>query len=35
VVIAELAHRVIRLSNGRIAGEQRNATRKAASELRW
>ncbi|HEX5754843.1 MAG TPA: ABC transporter ATP-binding protein [Arenimonas sp.] len=34
-VIADMADRVIRLSDGRIAGEVRNATRRPASELRW
>lgn len=34
-VIANMADRVIRLSDGRIAGEQRNPTRAAAEELRW
>jgi putative ABC transport system ATP-binding protein len=35
VVIAGMADRVIRLSDGRIAGEERNATRVAAAGLRW
>ncbi len=35
VVIAGMADRVIRLSDGRIAGEERNATRLAAAGLRW
>jgi putative ABC transport system ATP-binding protein len=34
-VIAEMADRVISLSDGRIAGVKQNATRKAASELVW
>jgi len=35
VVIAGMADRVINLSDGRIAGERRNARRIAAAELRW
>jgi putative ABC transport system ATP-binding protein len=35
VVIAGMADRVIRLSDGQIAGEERNATRAAAAGLRW
>ncbi|WP_374472662.1 ABC transporter ATP-binding protein [Arenimonas sp.] len=34
-VIARMADRVIQLSDGRIAGEQRNATRAEPSELSW
>jgi putative ABC transport system ATP-binding protein len=34
-VIARMADRVIRLSDGRISGEERNATRAPAAELRW
>ncbi len=33
--IAAMADRVIRLSDGRIAGEARNARRAAAAEIRW
>jgi putative ABC transport system ATP-binding protein len=33
--IADMADRVIRLSDGRIVEETRNATKKAAHELRW
>ena len=35
MVIAEMAHRVIRLADGRIAGGERNATRKTPVELSW
>jgi putative ABC transport system ATP-binding protein len=35
VGIAEMADRVIRLSDGRIADVHANATRKAAHELSW
>lgn len=35
VVIADMAHRVIHLSNGSITGIDRNATRKAPGELHW
>ena len=35
VVIAEMADRVIRMADGRIAGTERNATRKAPRELAW
>jgi len=35
VVIAEMADRVIRLSDGRITGITRNATRRSAKELKW
>jgi putative ABC transport system ATP-binding protein len=35
VVIAEMADRVIRMADGRIAGSERNAARKAARELAW
>ena len=35
VVIAEMADRVIRLSDGHITGITRNATRRPAKELRW
>ncbi|MGE5625084.1 MAG: ABC transporter ATP-binding protein [Bacillota bacterium] len=35
VVIAEMANRVIRLSDGRITGIERNAVRRPARELRW
>ena len=35
VVIAEMADRVIRLSDGRITGITRNATRRPAQELKW
>jgi len=34
-VIAEMGHRVLRLSDGRIVDEQRNAHRRAATELSW
>jgi putative ABC transport system ATP-binding protein len=34
-VIAEMADRVIHLSDGRIASEERNASRRPASELHW
>ena len=34
-VIARMADRVIRLSDGRIAGVERNATRARPDELRW
>ena len=34
-VIAEMADRVIQMSDGRIAREQRNARRRAARELSW
>jgi len=34
-VIAEMADRVIRLSDGRIVEERRNAAKKAAHELSW
>ena len=34
-VIARMADRVIQLSDGRIAGEQRNASRAEPSELSW
>jgi putative ABC transport system ATP-binding protein len=34
-VIAEIADRVIHLSDGRIAGESRNTTKKAPNELVW
>ena len=35
VVIAEMADRVIRVSDGRITGITRNASRRPARELRW
>jgi putative ABC transport system ATP-binding protein len=35
VVIADMAHRVIHLSNGSITGIDRNTTRKAPGELHW
>jgi len=35
VVIAEMADRVLHLSDGRITGEERNARRRAPAELRW
>lgn len=35
VVIAEMADRVIRLSDGHVAGVTRNAVRRAARELKW
>ena len=35
VVIAEMAGRVIRMADGRIAGSERNARRKEARELAW
>jgi len=35
VVIAEMADRVIRMADGRIAGSERNAARKAPRELAW
>mgnify|MGYP001195732580 FL=1 len=35
VVIGSMADRVINLSDGRIAGERRNAKRAAAAELHW
>ena len=35
VVIADMADRVIRLSDGRIAGVTRNTVRRPARELRW
>jgi putative ABC transport system ATP-binding protein len=35
VVIAEMANRVIRLADGQIAGEERNAKRKPPAELHW
>jgi putative ABC transport system ATP-binding protein len=35
VVIAEMADRVIRMADGRIAGSERNATRKSPRELAW
>jgi len=34
-VIADMAHRVITLSDGRLTGERRNRTRAAASSLAW
>jgi len=34
-VIGDMADRVIRLSNGAIAGSQRNTTRQAPATLRW
>ena len=34
-VIADMADEVILFGDGRIAGRQKNATRKPASELRW
>ena len=34
-VIAGMADRVIRLSDGRVISQERNATRKPASGLRW
>jgi len=33
--IADLAHRVIRMANGRIAGVSANATRRPAREITW
>ncbi len=33
--IAEMAHRVVRLADGRIAQEKRNETRRRAAELVW
>ena len=33
--IAGMADRVVRLADGRIAGVERNATRRAARELQW
>jgi putative ABC transport system ATP-binding protein len=33
--IADLADRVLTMSDGRIASDHRNATRKAVSEIRW
>ncbi len=35
VVIAEMADRVIRMADGRIAGSERHATRKSPRELAW
>ena len=35
MVIAEMANRVIRLADGQIAGEERNAERKPPAELHW
>jgi putative ABC transport system ATP-binding protein len=35
VVIAEMADRVIRMTDGRIAGSERNATRRSPRELAW
>jgi putative ABC transport system ATP-binding protein len=35
VVIAAMADRVIRMADGRIAGSERNAVRKAPRELAW
>ena len=35
VVIAEMADRVIRMADGRIAGSERNAARRAPRELAW
>ncbi len=34
-VIADMADRVLRLSDGRIVGEHRNATRRAPRDLQW
>jgi putative ABC transport system ATP-binding protein len=35
MVIAEMADRVIRMADGRIAGEARNASRRSPRELHW
>jgi putative ABC transport system ATP-binding protein len=35
MVIAEMAHRVIRMADGQIAGSERNTTLKSPSELHW
>ena len=35
VVIAQMADRVIHMADGRIAGSERNETRKPAAELSW
>ena len=35
IVIAEMADRIIRMSDGRIASISRNATRRPARDLRW
>ena len=35
MVIAEMADRVIRMADGRIAGSERNTVRKAPRELHW
>ena len=35
VVIAEMADRVIRMADGRIAGSERNAARRSPRELAW
>jgi putative ABC transport system ATP-binding protein len=35
MVIAEMAHRVVRLADGQIAGIEHNETRKAPAELHW
>jgi putative ABC transport system ATP-binding protein len=35
MVIADMADRVIRMADGRIAGSERNLTRKAPAELHW
>ena len=35
MVIAEMADRVIRMADGRIAGSERNAERKSPKELHW
>jgi len=33
--IADVADRVVTMSDGRVATDRRNASRKAVSELRW